>query len=139
MRLQIFASIPLFMLLTLLSLAGAAQPAFAQGGGKAEPKRIEFARGTSSTTIKDSIRRTEEAEYVFAARQGQKIAIALTSAAPKSAFFRLRTGESTVSEWGVDGTNWSGTAPMTGDYLITVLATAKTPRRITYTLRLAIK
>ena len=124
--------------LILLFLAGAVSTALAQGGGKAEPKRIELARRAGSITIKESIRHTVEAEYIFSARQGQHIAITLTSAAPKSALFRLRN-ENVYSSWGSDGTNWSGTAPATGDYLITVIATAKAPRRITYTLRLAIK
>lgn len=128
-----------FILLTMLLLAGAASTTLAQGGGKAEPKRIEFARGTNSATIKESIRRTEEAEYVFGARKGQKITIALTSVAPDSALFRLRNGEDVLSSWGFDGTNWSGIAPATGEYLITVAAAARAPQRITYTLRLAIK
>ena len=127
--------IPFFILL----IAGAVSTTRAQGG-KAEPKRIEFARGTSSSTIKDSIRRSEEAEYVFSAQQGQKITIALTSVAPKAALFRLRNGEDVLSSWGFDGTNWSGIAPANGDYLMTVVAArGASQRRITYTLRLAIK
>jgi hypothetical protein len=128
-----------FILFTISLLSGSATPARAQGGGKAEPKRIEFTRGTDSTAIKDSIRRTEEDEYVFSAREGQKITISLTPAAPKSALLRLRKGADVLSSWGFDGTGWSGTAPATGDYLVTVLAAPRAPRRITYTLRLAIK
>jgi hypothetical protein len=104
-----------FILLIISLLAGPVSPKPDQGGGKAEPKRIEFARGRNSTAIKDSLRRTEEAEYVFSARQEQHITIRLTSAASKSLFFRLRDGDHVYSSWGVDGTNWSGTAPATAD------------------------
>jgi len=43
---------------------------FAQHGGKAEPNRIEFKRGTTSTVINGTVRGDEEAEYVLAAKKG---------------------------------------------------------------------
>jgi hypothetical protein len=49
------------LLFTLLVCSGA----MAQGGGKAEPNRIEFKRGTTSTTINGSVSKGEEAEYYY--------------------------------------------------------------------------
>jgi len=46
--------------------------AMAQGGGKAEPNRIEFKRGTTSTTISGAVRGKEEAEYVLAAKKARR-------------------------------------------------------------------
>src|SRR6266540_720199 len=57
--------------------------ALAQGGGKAEPSRIEFKRGTSSTTISGVVRGDEEAEYVLSAKKGQHLKIVLTSVPAK--------------------------------------------------------
>jgi hypothetical protein len=42
---------------------------FAQNGGKAEPLKIEFKRGTNSTTINGVVRGDEEAEYTLTARK----------------------------------------------------------------------
>jgi hypothetical protein len=56
----------------------------AQGGGKAEPRRIEFTRGTNTTTINDKIRDDQEAEYVLAAKKGQRLKIKLTSVPSRS-------------------------------------------------------
>ena len=52
-------SLPI-LLLTLFT--GTA--AMAQRGGKAEPNRIEFKRGTSSTIVSGVVHNSEEAEYV---------------------------------------------------------------------------
>src|SRR5437660_688309 len=56
------------LLVTLLASAVIEQ----RGGGKAEPLRIEFKRGASGATLNDTIRGSEEAEYVFTARQSKR-------------------------------------------------------------------
>jgi len=63
------------LLVTLFTSTGA----IAQRGGKAEPNRIEFKRGTHSTTISGTVRGDEQAEYVLAAKKGQRLVIKLTS------------------------------------------------------------
>src|SRR5258707_3530719 len=63
--------------------------AIAQRGGKAEPNRIEFKRGTTSTIVSGTVRGDEEAEYVLAAKKGQRLIIKLTSVPVKSAVFKL--------------------------------------------------
>src|SRR5437667_9957837 len=72
-----------------LILICAAAPAFAQHGGKAEPLRIEFKRGTTSTTVSGVVHGDEEAEYVLGAKKGQRLIIKLTSIPVKSSVFQL--------------------------------------------------
>jgi hypothetical protein len=105
------------LLLTLLACSGA----LAQRGGKAEPNRIEFKRGTNSTTISDTVHGDEQAEYVLGAKKGQKLIIKLTSVPAKSSVFQLLGPDNDTLGLEYDANyNYSGTLPKTGDYLITV-------------------
>ena len=95
--------------------------AMAQRGGKAEPNRIEFQRGATSTTINGTVRGDEQAEYVLGAKQGQKLVIKLTSVPAKSSVFQLLGPDNDTLGLEYDANyNYSGTLPKTGDYLITV-------------------
>ena len=122
------------LLVTLL-----ASVAIGQRGGKAEPLRIEFKRGASSATLNDSVRGTEEAEYVFAARYGQRVTIILTSVPAKSARFELKSEDGVDYKFEYDGMKWSGVAPVTGDYFLNVTRVSQKRGRTNYSLRLAIK
>lgn len=96
-------------------------PTNAQRGGKAEPNRIEFKRGTSSTTISDVVRGDEQAEYVLSAKQGQRLIIKLTATPAKSACFDLKGPDG--ADVGLEyDCNWdySKPLPVTGDYFLTV-------------------
>ena len=105
------------LLFTLLAFSGA----MAQGGGKAEPNRIEFKRGANSTTISGRVRGDEQAEYVLGARKGQRLVIKLTSVPPKSSVFQLLGPDNDTLGLEYDANyNYSGTLPTTGDYFITV-------------------
>jgi hypothetical protein len=125
-----------FFLIVLL----ASTSALAQGGGKAEPNRIEFKRGTNSTTMSGTVRNSEEAEYVLSAKKGQRLVIKLSNTPAKSSCFNL-TGPDGV-DMGLEydcNWNYSKLLPATGDYLILVSrpSTAKgTSRyRMTVTVR----
>jgi len=93
----------------------------AQGGGKAEPKRIEFKRGTTTTTVVDKIKNDEEAEYVIAARKGQRLTIRLTSTPYRSAVFDIKApGDADLGlEYDANYT-FNKILPATGDYFISV-------------------
>jgi hypothetical protein len=124
----------------LLLLAITSATAFAQHGGKAEPNRIEFKRGTTSTTISGVVHGSEQAEYVLSAKQGQRLIIKLTNTPAKSSCFDLTGPE--VADMGLEfdcNWNYSKPLPATGDYLIVVSrpSTAKgTSRyRMTVTVR----
>lgn len=104
----------------LLLLFCTAAPVFAQGG-KAEPNRIEFKPGTFSQTISDTVRNSEEAEYVLTARQGQKLTVKLTSAPTKSSVFQLLGPDNDTLGLEFDANfSYSGVLPKTGDYFISV-------------------
>lgn len=123
-------------ILVLLLLSGAT---IAQHGGKAEPLRIEFKRGASSATINESISGTVEAEYVFAARQGQRVTITLTSVPVRSTHFELKSADNPDYKFEYDGTKWSGVAPFTGDYWVNVSRISRKRGRASFSLRLEIK
>ena len=118
----------------------AAAPVFAQGGGKAEPLRIEFKRGAKSATVKGKVRHDEQAEYVFSARKGQQITINLVSTPANPARFELLddTGDQPRSvEQNIH--TWSGVAPETGDFLIYVTKPDKKIASSSYSLTLKIE
>jgi hypothetical protein len=62
------------LLTTCICLIGFITAA-AQHGGKAEPNRIQFAKGKTSATVSGTLRPSEEAEYVFGAKAGQTVTI----------------------------------------------------------------
>src|SRR5262252_491120 len=103
-----------FLLLT-------AAPAFAQNGGKAEPLRIEFKRGMTTTTVSGSVRNSEEYEYVLGAKKGQRLTIKITSTPLKSSVFQL-LGEDNDTLGLEHDANFdvSIVLPKDGDYFINV-------------------
>ena len=106
------------LFLLVLSAGGAA---LAQRGGKAEPNRIEFKRGTTSTTISGTVRGDEQAEYVLAAKKGQRLIIKLASVPVKSSVFQLLGEDNDTLGLVFDANfDYSGVLPKTGDYFITV-------------------
>ena len=115
------------MIKTILSIAifglvlVSARVALSQGGGKAEPKRIEFKRGTTTTTVVDKIKNEEEAEYVIAARKGQRLTIRLTSTPYRSAVFDIKApGEADLGLEYDANYSFNKILPATGDYFISV-------------------
>jgi len=95
--------------------------AMAQRGGRAEPLRIEFKRGATSTTISGTVRGSEEAEYVLPAKKGQRLIIKLTSVPVKSSVFQLLGEDNDTLGLEFDANfSYSGVLPKTGDYFISV-------------------
>ena len=126
-------------LASVLMVLVACLAAMAQGGGKAEPNRVAFKPGTFSQTISGTVRGDEQAEYVLAAQQGQRLSVTLTSVPAKSSIFEL-LGENherlgLASNAHVD---YSGTLTTTGDYFVTVKrpTTSKGSSRYKLTLTL---
>ncbi len=104
-----------------LLLLFAGTKAIAQHGGKAEPNRIEFKRGATSTTISGVVHNDEEAEYVLSAKKGQRLIIQLTNVPAKSSCFDLKGPEG--ADVGLEfDCNWNYSRPLpeTGDYFISV-------------------
>jgi len=93
----------------------------AQRGGKAEPNRIEFKQSTSSTIVSGVVHNSEEAEYVLAAKKGQRLTIKLTSVPLKTSVFQILGPDNDTLGLQFDANfNYSGVLPKTGDYFIRV-------------------
>lgn len=89
---------------------------------KAEPNRIAFAKGKSSAVKTGGLKSGETYEYVFGAKQGQKIKLKIVSTAPQGKFhyFTLRGDRfDFVTEYDKNY-DFEFTAPKTGDYLLDV-------------------
>lgn len=95
---------------------------FAQGGGKAEPNRIKFAKGKSSAVLSGTLSNNEEMEYVFGAIAGQKISLKVTSVPKGNLFsFSVAGAENIELETEYDSyADYDFIAPETGDYLVFV-------------------
>jgi hypothetical protein len=125
---------------SILFLFCAATTALAQGGGKAEPNRIEFKRGATSTAVSGVVRGDEEAEYVLSAKKGQRLTIKITSTPAKSSVFQLLGEDNDTLGLEYDANfSYSGVLPKTGDYFISVKrptsAKGTSKYRLTITIR----
>lgn len=126
-------------LLLLSCLLLAAHVTQAQCGGKAEPSRIEFKRGTHSSTLKGKLRGDEQAEYILGARKGQRVTVNVAAVPANAIAFELLTPLGEEFDLASSGTTWTGILPETGDYMLYVrMAGTQTPRA-SYTLTLSIK
>jgi hypothetical protein len=124
-----------FLLLTFASA-----PAFAQHGGKAEPLRFEFKRGTASTNVSGSVRNDEQYEYVLGAKKGQRLTIKITSTPVKSSVFQL-LGEDQDTLGLEHDANFdvSIVLPKDGDYFINVSRPTSAKGASRFTLAITVK
>lgn len=123
------------LLITLMLLSGALAFGFAKTG---MTKRIKFAKGKSSATIKNSVLRDEVHYYLVKVNKGQKMAIKITSV-EKNASFRILKPAGGYLEGAnemTEPTDWSGTAQQSGDYKIEV---ASDRGNATYRLTVSVK
>jgi hypothetical protein len=121
-------------------LVFAAALAFAQHGGKAEPLRIEFKRGTTSTNVSGSVRNDEQYEYVLGAKKGQRLTIRITSTPVKSSVFQLLGEEQDTLGLVHDANfNVSIALPKDGDYYINVSRPTSAKGASKFTLNINIK
>ncbi len=121
----------------IVSLATALTVA-AQHGGKAQPQRIEFAAGRTSTVLSTTLGNEEEMEYVFSARKGQKV----TVTNPSTSLFDVRifSDENDVETEFDSSRTFSITLPADGDYNLFVRKKmVKTPRRARFSITLSIR
>ena len=94
------------------------------GETKPATRRVQFKRGTSSTTIQGKVSIALPDQLIVGARAGQVISILLT-APRKSVRFTLMTAKTTNLLTDNNTTSWTGTLPETGDYIILVEGNAK--------------
>jgi hypothetical protein len=96
--------------------------AYAQGGGKAEPNRIKFAKGKLSAAMTRTLSNNQEMEYIFGAKAGQLVKLKVVSV-PKGNLFSFSIDGANGIELETEYDSYADytfTAPETGDYLITV-------------------
>ena len=127
-----------FILTWLLLICSSA--AMAQHGGKAEPLRIEFKRGTTGTTINGVVHGDEQAEYVLAAKKGQRLIIRLSDTPAKSSCFDLKGPDGVDVGLEFDcNWNYSKPLPATGDYFISVGRTSQGKGTSRYKMTITIR
>ncbi len=98
-------------------------------------ERIQFAAGTSSATVSKQIAGGERDPYVLRASEGQQMNVTVTSEELITGFMLTDPNGNTLTRPDVAATEWIGTLPATGDYLITVVGSGSD----TYTLEVAVQ
>lgn len=102
-------------------------------------KKVRFARGTSSTTIKGGVVRGDRDRYYIGARKGQTMTVKITSLEKNAVFQIYYHGEEESLPGAGDGddaTRWSGELPIDNEYVIVV---GGTRGNASYTLTISIK
>ena len=127
-----------FLVFLFILLAFGVSGAFAQGGGKAEPNRINIAAGKSSATLAGRLSNDQEMEYFFGAKKGQRVTIRNT----RTGLFDFRVFS---EEFDFDTEFESSPVlvfviPETGDYnFIVRKKRVRAPRSARFSLTLTIK
>jgi len=107
-------------------------------GGKAEPKRIKFNAGKSSSTLTGTLANGDEMDFVFAATAGQTVTI--RNSKPGLFDFRVLNEEHEVETEYESSATLSLVIPASGDYFLFVRKKqVRTPRTARFAVSLAIK
>jgi hypothetical protein len=110
----------------------AAAVAQCRGTDRTITRQVKFARGRTTTVIKDTVRLCTSHEWVLRARRGQTMSVHLATG--KKTSFTLQSPSGTVED--ADGVkDWSGELPETGNYVINV----GTDATAAYTLEVTIR
>jgi LysM repeat protein len=91
----------------------------------AQPLRVRFAPGATSATLAGNAVRGERIQYTLGTRAGQTMVVNLSSAENNAVFTIIRPDGRVLSGTaeGEDARSWSGTLPISGDYIISVGST----------------
>lgn len=124
-------------LLLVLMLFTAVSPVWGQGG-KAEPARVEFVRGSSSAVLTGTLSNGQEMDYIFSARAGQTVVIKNTR--PGLFDFRVFSGSAEFETEFESSPSLTLQIPETGDYMFFVRKKqVKAPRSARFSLTLTIR
>ena len=87
-----------------------------------QTKRIKFAKGKSSATLRDAVLREEVHYYLIKVNQGQRMTVKITSLEKNASFRISKPSGGYVPGAGEmeEPTNWNGNIPESGDYKIEV-------------------
>jgi hypothetical protein len=109
--------------------AAEAEEALARAAEKAAraPERVQFAAGTTSSTITRTIEAGGATDFVLGAREGQNLEVSLAPQTGKMYYF-IKVPDGSLLIQGTDaGTSFDGTLPTSGDYLIEVVNKESAP------------
>ena len=124
-------SIRALFAVTLLLLTTLAAPAQSD-----RTRRVRFARGRTTTVIKDAVVRGTRDRYILGARAGQTLIVHITSLENNAVFDIYARGGKRVLDGAQETTDWTGELPRSGDYVIEV---GGTRGNATYTLEVTIR
>jgi hypothetical protein len=102
-------------------------------------KKVRFAKGSSSATIREAVVRGDRDRYYIGAKAGQTMSVKITSLENNAVFQIYLAGEQeTLPGAGEedDAMKWSGELPADNEYVIVV---GGTRGNATYTLTISIK
>jgi len=102
-------------------------------------KKVRFAKGTSSITIREAVIRGDQDRYYIGAKAGQKMTLKITSLEKNAVFQIYFAGEQESlpgAGEGDDATHWSGELPANNEYVIVV---GGTRGNASYALTISIK
>lgn len=127
----------------VLALACAAFAPLAPAAGPIETRPVKFAKGTSSATIKGTLKGDRTIDYKLRARAGQTMTVALGTSNGANYFNVLPPGSNDVAIFvGSSGGNeWTGRLEADGEYTIRVYLMRSAARRnetASYTLTVGI-
>src|SRR5689334_17984197 len=105
------------------------------GESKPASRRVQFKRGSSSTTLQGRVTLALPDQLIVGARAGQVMTVQLT-APRKSVRFTIMTYKTTNLLTDNNTRSWTGTLPETGDYMILVEGDSKGS---TYSITISIK
>ena len=122
----------------ILLLGISAVTVLAQGGGKAEPLEIKFAKGKAETTLSGTLSNGQEMEYSFDAKQGQAVTIRNRNT---SLFdVRLFSDENDLETEFDSSPEFRVTLPETGKYQLFVRKKmTDRPRKAKFSVRISVK
>ncbi|MFB2922202.1 hypothetical protein [Aerosakkonema funiforme] len=96
-------------------------------------RRLQFARGSNSTIVKDAVVRGTTDTYLLGARAGQTMTVSVSSMEANVVFDVVAPNRTKLTE---EETRFSGELPATGDYQVVI---GTTGRNGSYTLQVSIK
>ncbi|HEV2879887.1 MAG TPA: hypothetical protein VGX24_01165 [Pyrinomonadaceae bacterium] len=101
-------------------------------------KRVRFARGRTTATLKNSVVRGTRDRYLVGARAGQEMTVSINSVERNAVFAIYAPSHDTLEGAGEmhEATSWSGKLPESGDYVVEV---GGTRGNATYTLKVSIR
>jgi hypothetical protein len=107
--------------------------------GQGVKRKVRFAKGASSTTIRNAVVRGDQDRYYIGAKAGQTMTVKITSTEKNAVFQIYFHGEEESLPGAGDGDdamNWSGKLPIDNEYVIVV---GGTRGNATYALTISIK